>query len=917
MQDYISSTIKKILQKYKHTNNLSIIIPSKRAGVFIKDALKKELDHVTFLPKIISIEEFIEELSQLQSIDSITLLFEFYQTYLAHTPKDKIVEFDVFSSWATMLIQDFNEIDRFLIDPNYIFSYIKDIKRIENWFKDNESKTQILKNYLSFYDYILIYYTNLYEKLINKQIGYQGMQYREAAINIEFYLKTKSQNKYVFVGFNALNKAEKTIIKTLLENNMGDIYFDIDDFYIKEKIGASKFITDFKTNWSYFDKHEFNTIHNSFQTNTAKKEINIIGLPKNVSQMKQVGSILKNLKTTKNTALVLANENLLPIALNSLPKTIEHANITMGYALKNMALADLFSLLFKLHKNKNKIGNGKDYYYKDVLSLLKNSTISNFFNANSTTTHEKIGKHIHTENILFIQHQKLIDFGKNSHDKKILESLFADWKDTSSIINNCILILEILEDSNTNSLQKEYFDRFLNLFNQLKNLNKQYKYIQTLDELYTLYKQLLSNESLAFKGEALNGLQIMGMLETRLLNFETIIITSVNEGFLPAGKSNNSFIPFDVKCEIGLPTYHEKDAVYSYHFFRLISRATRVYVLYNTETDDFGSGEQSRFVTQLEQFKDKLPHKFTKQIISPAIINESLVLKEINKTSEIQNSLIEEAKRGFSPTTLTNYIYNPIAFYNQKILKINQLKEVEETIAANTLGNVIHNSLEDFYKPFIGKYITVKDIAVMLKNSPKMVTRHFKKEYKNGDISKGKNLLSFEVAKQYVGKFLNQELQLLKLGKKLKIIAIESPLKATINIEGINHPINLRGKADRIDELDGVIRIIDYKTGKVKQSDLNINKKWEELNSNYKNSKSFQVLMYAYMYIKMTNLSFDTSSIESGIISFKNLNANFMKVNNGLISLEDMEQFEISLFKLISELFDVKIPFIENENLPY
>jgi len=909
MQNYITSVAQDIISKNNTTTaNITIILPSIRAGVFVKDAFKNNSNSFSFLPQIISIEEFIQNLSKIQKIDNIAILFEFYKVYLKNTPKNKIEDFDKFSNWASILIQDFNEIDRFLIDPEYIFSYINDINRIEKWFKDENTPTKLTQNYLAFFDYVAIYYKKLYQHFLTLKKGYQGLQYREAEKNIDHFIKNNS-SKIIFVGFNALNKAEENIFKKLLEEKVASIYFDIDQFFIDENIAAANFINTYKAEWKYYQTNTFKGISTTFKN---KKNIHIIGLPKNVSQIKHVGNLLVNkVVNYESTAIILANEALLPITLNTLPKQIKSVNITMGNPLKNIVLANLFTLLFKLHQNKSKIGKQKTYYYKDVIAILNHVSIKNSILATNLI------QYISKNNLIFIYSKDLIQIAKKQNNTgKIIKLIFSNWKNATTAIEYILKLIENLKFKNSNTLEIEYLNRFHTIFIQLQNLNSEYNYIHTLDGLFQIYKQILSTETISFKGEALHGLQIMGMLESRVLDFESVIITSVNEGHLPAGNSNNSFIPFDIKREVGLPTYHEKDAIFSYHFYRLLQRAKTVYLLYNTETDDFGSGEQSRFITQLEILQDKLPnHTLTKTIISPKVVTLPSNLQTVIKTEAVITTLNKQAKKGFSPTSLTNYIYNPIAFYKQKILHIKQLQEVEETIAANTLGTIIHRTLEDFYKPYKGKFVEEIQIHEMKKKIAKTVRNHFLKEYNNGEITLGKNLLTFEIAKQFIANFLQQELKLIQSGKKLKIIDIEVDIETTITIQS-NHRIKLKGQADRIDELDGVLRIIDYKTGKVKQVDLEI-KNWEEITIDYKKSKAFQVLLYAYMYGKMNAISFENREVESGIISFKNLKSGYMKVNKKNISYEDILQFEIELKKLIEEIFNTKIPFVENEKRAY
>ncbi len=410
----------------------------------------------------------------------------------------------------------------------------------------------------------------------------------------------------------------------------------------------------------------------------------------------------------------------------------------------------------------------------------------------------------------------------------------------------------------------------------------------------------------------------MGMLESRVLDFDTVIISSVNEGILPSGKSNNSFIPFDVKIENNLPTYKEKDAVYTYHFFRLLQRAKNVFILYNTEPDAFNGGEKSRFITQLEI---EGIHNIKYTLVSPIVPVQTPVLNTINKSDLVMKRIKEVAEKGFSPSSLTSYIRNPLDFYYQKILKVKQYEDVEETVASNTLGTVVHNTLEDFYEPLIGGFLTVDILKGLKSKIEKTVAHHFKNIYKEGDLKSGKNLIIFEIAKRYVLNFLNLEIADVKEGNQIKILQIESnDNKIKLEIPELNFPVYLTGKVDRVDEYNEVTRIIDYKTGEVEQSKVNI-VDWKEMNTDYdKYSKPYQILTYAYMMNAKTPF---TNPVEAGIISFKNLNNGFLKFGvkesthsrskDELITQETLDNYFIELKKLILEICNPNIDFIEKE----
>ena len=334
MPSFLSNVVDDVLKKQVSISHVTFVLPSKRAGTFLKQEIKNKVNKSVIFPQIISIEDFIYELSSIALLDKTSLLFEFYSIYLNNTKKELIESFDSFSKWASVALQDFNEIDRHKIDTRYIFNYLKSIDRLEKWGAQKGSETKLIENYLTFFDRLETYYYKLYEQLISKKQGYQGVQYREATENIHNYIENNVEKKLVFVGFNALNKAEELIIQELLENELATIYWDVDSYYYRDH-PASIFLRRYKNEWKYFENHPFNWIEDSF---SKPKKIQIIGTPKNNSQIKYVGEILSNIESKENnyqnTALVLADESLLPVTLNSLPKSVEQVNITMGYDLK-------------------------------------------------------------------------------------------------------------------------------------------------------------------------------------------------------------------------------------------------------------------------------------------------------------------------------------------------------------------------------------------------------------------------------------------------------------------------------------------------------------------------------------------------------------------------------------------------------
>ena len=913
MESFISETLNDILKTTKSFENVVFILPSQRAGVFVKQQLKDKIS-AGFLPKILNIEQFIEEVSEVKKADSIQLLFHFYTIYKEQQPNPD--SFDVFSSWAFTVLQDFNEIDQHLITAKDIFIYLRDIERLKKWsVKGTFKETDLIKNHTSFIEKLSEYYTAFYQFLITKKIGYQGLMYREATKKIAAFSEKNQTKKFFFIGFNALNKAEEFLFQKMLENGNSEIYWDIDIAFFEGNHQAGNFVRKYKNEWKYYEKNDLKSLGNSFQT---EKNIEVIGASKNITQLKYAGELLKKFPNFTNAALVLADETLLPIALNSLPKEVSSVNITMGYPIKNIPTTSLIFSIFQLFISQQKLQKTDPnlFYYKDVLALFKHPLIHQLLAKENSKLINEIVNNIADENNMFISLHQIKNYLKGSKSGEVLATIFNSFSTVSEFLTRIISLINALKE-NVNELEKEYLFRFFTAFTQLQNLHTEFGYFQDLKTLYQFFNQVIIAETLSFQGEPLQGLQLMGMLETRVLDFENVIITSVNEGILPGNSAQNSFIPFDVKVEFGLPTYREKDAIFSYHFFRLLQRAKNIFLLYNTEHDSFGSGEKSRFVKQLEILRSDVITK----TISPKVVTEKKELKEIKKTERTQIKLRELAEKGISPSAFTNYLVNPIAFYKQKVLKINEFQDVEETVAFNTLGNVVHDTLDELYSIFKNRFLVEEDISEMQKKSKGLVEKYFTKHFKSGDLKTGKNRLIFEVANRFVENFLSKEKTLLKdKTNKLKIIDTEPNLSAKIKIDGIPFPIKIHGKIDRIDELNGVTRIIDYKTGMVDHLNLKVTD-FENI-TELKYHKAIQVLLYCFLFTENTNFDFSTP-LETGIFSFKNLNKGFLKVNfsesrtsENNITQEKLTEFMEVVKTVLLEIYNQEIPFLEPIDLP-
>lgn len=906
MKSFLKKVLDQLIASSHPLEDIWIILPSKRAGSYLKHLLKTTTTYSGFTPNVISTEEFIVKITGLHSLDNTNTLFKFYKTYTQLTPKEEQEDFETFYGWAQTLIYDFNEIDRYLINSETFFNYLADIKDLEHW-SLAQPQTELVHHYLKFWNRLPQYHQHFVQQLLQQKEAYQGLIYRKAAEEISPFLKT-TDNHFVFAGFNALNNAEQKIIQTILAQNRGDIYWDIDQVFLEDKQhDAGLFIRTYKNNWPIYteQKKNFKWIGTHYNT---PKEIEFIGIPKNIGQAKYIGNLLQT-EGHQQSAVVLNDEGLLFPLLNTLPKKIDKVNITMGLPLSKTPVAAFFELLFKLQQE-----DTENLYYKNVLDLLDHPLINRALPKES----EKIQHEIIQQNKAFIHREELLQ-DTQDEAKKILDLCFKNHhQNIPDLLKGIGELIQLLrpKQPEKETLLSEYLYHFHGLFQKLNNLISSHNPIRQIKTLQRIYNDLLDSETLDFSGSPFDGLQIMGMLETRVLDFETLIISSVNEGVLPAGKSTNSFIPYDLKRQYGLPTYKEKDAVYTYHFYRLLQRAKKVYILYNTEKSGLNAGEKSRFITQLEV---EAPSSFTlRHTAAHAPVNPiKNELASIPKNDEILALLIRQVAKGFSPSALTTYIRNPLDFYKKYVLHIGDQEEVEETVAANTLGTVVHNTLENLYTPLIGKTLQKEDIEAMYSQIETEVKRQFKENYSDAPLEEGKNKIIFEVAKRYVYNFLKFEEKRIAQ-HRIKILYIESgELRQQIEIPELDFPIYIRGRVDRVEEIDGKVRVIDYKTGKVKPEDLKLSEP-ELLITDKTYNKAFQVLCYA----SMLRQNHGYQHVEAGIISFKNLGKGFMpfiyqkadsKEKTSEIDKNVVNLFIRELKLLITEIFDSTSSFQEKE----
>ncbi len=910
-QSFIDQVLSEVWDGEQNLENTIFVLPSRRAGTYLRNSISRKARGNIFAPRIYSIEQFIEQMSGLSYATLPEQLFSLYKAHLKISKADK-ESFYEFNKWARVLLADFDEIDRYLIPHSKIFSYLAAITEVNHWYV-RKDKTPLITDYIKFWERLEPLYQTYAGLLLEKNRGHQGLVYRKAYERLDHYLDSSSLIRHVFLGFNALNEAESRIIQKILQQTSASIFWDLDHYFLDEPYhDAGFFIRNHQKNWKYFQNNNIRGLSNSF---LSPKNIEIIGVPKNVSQVKYIGQILggilkKSVEPLDKTALVLADESLLNPLLNSLPTQLDRANITMGYPLKNSAMAAVFDRFFDLFLQPNKRG----WYYKNIIGFLSLPYIRMLFRDSEREGFSRMRAEVRKMNVIYISDQFL-----EAYLPEMYQILFKSANlQVGEFLKGCFYIIEglkrELEKQNPRGLEVEQLFGFYSIFKQLDEMHQEFPYIDDIRALQGLYYELIAQQTIDFEGEPLEGLQIMGMLESRVLDFETVIISSVNEGILPAGKQGNSIIPYDVKKEFGLPTYKEKDAVYTYHFYRLLQRAKKIYILYNTEPDVLLGGEKSRLIHQLLTDGNTAP--FVKDRLATMELPVSLPSSnEFPKDEELMRAIEELAGRGFSPTSLTRYIRNPHEFYKRALLKIKEPTAVDETIAPNTFGTIIHNSLETLMKPYVGHILDPMRLRSTLPDIRSVVLSHFTEFYSESSINHGKNLIVFQVLVRTIENFIRYEMDFCAR-KKIKLLEVEKRLKIPLEIPGIPFTVFLKGTLDRIDEVDGQLRIIDYKTGRVKLTDMSLGT-WEDLLDDTRYMKVFQVLSYAYMYTKAQK----NTVLDGGVISLKNLSQGYLdfallekkgsRKRYPGIGKDRLQSFEKQLFRLIREICDPSKPFIE------
>lgn len=903
MESFLEQVAKKILEGNRPLSEVRIILPSQRAIRFLKKALGEQLVQPVRSPKIQSITEFAAELSGLRSAPPLSLLLLCYESYRAVVPKETQESFEAFLHWAPVVLQDFNDICAHKVPQEEVFSYLTEVETLKEWAR-RENQTPLTRNYIQFWKQIPALFTHLVDRLLTEKLGFMGLLFSESVENLALYLEHTKHYHYI-VGFNALTQSEALLFQELLSQGRAEVLWDLDrSFYENSHHAAGMFIRRYFKTWKTLAGQKPQWLGQVFE---EKKSIYSVASTASVNQMKyavQLAQRWVQQYPDERIALVLGDESYLIPALSGLDPNFTQWNVTMGYPLGQTPAADLLLQWVGIHE-----ANMANRLRLEVVEkFLQTAALGAYLKA-AGIDYENALSLAKKQNQVFISCDTLLQWQAAPPWQNLFEPTQLPFSLIERMLALCVAIQEYFFKQSKNLLFESYFYSLEKLLRQLNDETRYQALVSTFSLLRTLLMDSMQKETLSFVGEATQGLQIMGLLETRLLDFDRVIVTHVNEGQLPAGKSNASFLPYEVKKEYGIPTFQEKDAIFTYHFYRLLQRAQEVHLFYDTSDEGLGGAAPSRFLYQLELFAAP-KHQFVKQTLQSRFISQQTEEAVITKSTKLLEKLHELADYGFSPSALTHYLRDPIAFYEERILGLRPADEAEAMVSYRDQGTVLHAVLESLYTPYVGKILTVSHCDAMQEKLGEELTHHFENVYGKHKTLSGKNYLIFKVLQTYCARYLAEEKKNVEKGDQIEILALEASFEIPIVIESRKTPVNLRGTVDRIDRYNGVLRILDYKTGTVSSRSL----KLSATELDFEDSKTgiaFQVLTYAYQYL----VQHPETQLSAGIIALKSKQSwlPLTRDDDGVLTLDTIQPFETFLKKLIQEILSPSIP-IQRKN---
>lgn len=957
MKSFLQELVETVYKEYKHSlGSLTLVFPNRRAALYFRKDLSALLDRPVFSPRLITIEDLIAGFSPLTIPDKLELIHRLHAVYTDVTATSSgstsYETFDQFYFWGDMLLRDFEEVDKYVINARYLFKDLSQQKELDTSFDFmTEEQSEFLRSFWQNFDehdsvnkrkflYLWKQLPEVYEAfrkhLESNGFAYEGMVQRSVAEKIRSGDIPLPTTPMLFVGFNALTKAEEMIISTWVDAGAAKVYWDIDAYYTNNFTQeAGRFFREYQQHpvlgSTFPDDIPSNFLKHVKETASGKEGvIHVYGASQSVGQAKLAAQVLQEELTKgsipEETVVVLPDEKLLVPVLHSISGAVEKLNVTMGFPLSATPLFNIIELLVELQITRKE----DKFNHRPVLSLLGHSYV---VAADAATARSK-SKEILTHSWVSIPKSFLATI------VPLHRLIFEDLTPVPSqhlpqkLIGYLREILHELGSLKTlTDIDKEYCFHFLKLLNRMEEVLGQRNVPDpsahdpkaekdALRAFLRLFRQLIRAEKIPFRGEPLRGLQVMGVLETRNLDFKNVFILSLNEGAFPSFGSKGSYIPHNIRRAYGLPTMDYQDAIYAYLFYRVLQRAENIFLFYNTETDVLGQGEMSRYLQQLLYEAGVSNKKFIlHNPMRPALATPITIAKDERVFRALERFKTSTPDRKYlSPTTLNDYIECRLKFYFKHVAGIREAKEVEEDLDARILGNFLHKVMELFYISVLHRkgtrLIEAADLEGYEKKTDGLIDQVIKDTYRLDPekpvVYEGQRLVVKEVVKRFIEEIMRKD----KAYTPFEMIALETrDLTYAIRLKVPGNPeVQLGGSIDRADQKNNVIRVIDYKTGKdttdIKGSVSDLVNRDAD-----RNKAAFQTMLYALLFHKNARPYEQPMKLIPGLMNRVNLfedNFTFgLKIGKDYVqdATPLLPEFEENLTRLVEELYDPAVPF--------
>ena len=909
MTTFLDSVAADLFARYREKiSGLCLVFPNRRSRLFFAQSLSKLIDKPLWQPRYNSIEEVVcRAAGGQQPSEPLALLLELYDVYCTVRQTDE--PFDRFYFWGNVMLYDFDLIDKYRIDARLLFRNLKAQKDLEGdfsflseeqiahirkfWSSFSPEKTELQERFFTIWNALPDIYTQFNQRLQEKGMAYEGMLYR----NID--TENLCEEQFVFIGFNALNECEKVLFRQLQKQGKAEFYWDYDAYYLgNPQQEAGMFL---RQNIKEFPSPLFDKDFSPF---TGEKEIRVVTAPSDVIQAKLTPQLLADMGATADhrTAVVLADEALLIPTLHALPAAADSINVSMGYPLRQTSVYSLLDLCLRLHHKAKYNGAKTRFYYRDVLPLLYHPLLK----ALASKAAQRHANDIVEKNKIYVSPGEF-------SDNALLSVLFTPVEHYSQLITQLQYLLEAVSrtalSDNSEKMIRTYVHHCAKLLNRLKKSADESRIALSLSVFTGILRTLLRSESIPFTGEPLSGLQVLGLLETRNLDFENVVLLSCNESVLPKHSNAPSFIPYNLRRGFGLPTTEQHEAMYAYYFYRLLQRAKKITLVYNSKIDDTHTGEASRYILQLDM-ETKLPvQHFNVHISMSHEKTPPIVMAKDEKIMQALQRYCTGEGHYLSPSAINAYLACSLRFYFRYVARLKSRDEVAEDIDGMLLGNVVHQAMEKLYALFKNKVLNAGDIKALAAQSPRItevVNAALAQAYYHTDnlpeevFDDGKMMLLCDVALKYIRQILRYD----ALQAPFTIVGTELDVVQRLDIPP--HP-RVGGVIDRLDQKGDTWHIIDYKTGATKNKFKGVEALFSD-DPALQNPAILQVLLYS-VWLKQQAPGRKISPKLYFLREIHNLDTDFHIIDADIDPY--VEPITQALNNTLAQLFNAEVPFVQ------